>query len=268
MREFLLKYWNEYSLLLPKLGLRLLFAILIILAGKIISKAAEKMIQKAVKSSKMKIDETLGSVLHLAVNYGIVIIGAILILDNFGFNTTSLIALLGAAGVTIGLALRNTLSNIASGIILLFLRPFKIGDYIEFGPTSGTVKEIGLFASVIEAGGDGVYISVPNSNLWGPPVKNYTRSKRFRMDLPVTIPNDAPLDAAIALMEEIGQKEKRFLKSPPPQVFIRTGDENGITLVLRAWAPRDIFAKVSQDMPPIIKKRIEAAGLNSKAGAS
>jgi small conductance mechanosensitive channel len=241
---------------LPQFGLRLLFATLIILAGKLISKAVGKMIQKASKS-KMKLDETLGSVLHLVVKYGIIIVCAILILDNFGFNTTSLIALLGAAGVTIGLALRNTLSNIASGIILLFLRPFQIGDYIEFGASNGTVKAVGLFVTVIETS-DEVYVAVPNSNLWGPPVKNYSRSKRLRMDLQATIPNDAPLDAAIALMEEIGQKEKRFLKSPPPQVFIRSGNEKGVILVLRAWAPKEIFGKLSQDMTRVIKERVEA----------
>ena len=259
MQEYLLKYWNEYSILLPRFGLRLLFAVIIVLAGKIISKATGKMIEKAV-SSKLKIDPTLGSVMRLAVNYGIVIICVILILDNFGFNTTSLIALLGAAGVTIGLALQNTLSNVAAGVILLFLRPFRQGDFIEFGLFTGTVKEFGLFVTVIETG-DGVVISVPNSNLWGPPLRNYSRSKRRRMDLPVTIANDDPLDKAIALMEETGREEKRFLKFPAPQVLVQSVD-NKVTVILRAWAPSDAFEKINQDMKRIIREKSEGAGFN------
>ena len=179
MKEFLLKLWEEYSIVLLRIGRSIVIAVLIIVGARLIIKAADKLLTKAAQSSKIKIDHTLASALHLVIKYGLIIISALMILENFGFNTTSLIALLGTLGVTIGLSLKNTLSNIASGIILFVLRPFQQGDYIEFGATVGTVKGLDLFSTVIETS-DGVHITMPNSNLWGPPIKNYSRNKTRR----------------------------------------------------------------------------------------
>ena len=267
MNEFLAHYWNEYMHLLPGIGRSLLAAGLIILGGRFITAAIKKMIDRAVASSKVKIDETLGTIIRLAVNYAVVFICAIMILENFGFNTTSLIALLGAAGVTIGLALKDTLSNIASGIILLVLRPFKKGDFIEFGAISGLVKELGLFVTVMETV-DGVYISVPNSNLWGPPLRNFTRSKKRRMDVSINIQHSDDLEKAIAIMEEIGRGEKHLLHNPAPQVVIQPvpnmgGGKPVITIILRAWAHNDKFQKTNQDLIKEIRKRIEETDLRT-----
>jgi len=260
MKEFLLKYLDQYIHLLPGIGRSLLAAALILLGGRVLKKMAERMIKRAVDSSKIRIDETLGTVLRLVINYAVIFVCAIMILENFGFNTTSLIALLGAAGVAIGLALKDTLSNIASGIILLILRPFKKDDFIEFGAISGNVRELGLFVTVIETG-DGVFISVPNSNLWGPPLRNYSRSKKRRMDLSVNISNSEDLEKAVAMMEGISREEKRFLQTPAPQVVIQPvpdmggGGNPGVTVILRAWAPADQFGKINQELLRIIRDR-------------
>ena len=260
MKEFLLKYLDQYIHLLPGIGRSLLAAALILLGGRVLKKMAERMIKRAVDSSKIRIDETLGTVLRLVINYAVIFVCAIMILENFGFNTTSLIALLGAAGVAIGLALKDTLSNIASGIILLILRPFKKDDFIEFGAISGNVRELGLFVTVIETG-DGVFISVPNSNLWGPPLRNYSRSKKRRMDLSVNISNSEDLEKAVAMMEGISREEKRFLQTPAPQVVTQPvpdmggGGNPGVTVILRAWAPADQFGKINQELLRIIRDR-------------
>jgi small conductance mechanosensitive channel len=260
MQDFIVKYWNEYSHLLPGIGKSLLKAALIILVGKFITVAVGKMIDRAVASNKVKVDEQLGTILHVIVNYGALLVCAIMVLGIFGVNTAGLIAILGAAGVAIGLALKDTLGNIASGVVLLVLRPFGKGDMIEFGAVTGIVREPGLFVTVMETG-DGVYISVPNSNLWGPPLKNYSRNKKRRMDIQVMVSYNDSLEAAIAVLEKIAREEKRFLEAPPPQVVVQTVGEYGVTLILRAWATTDVFFQTNQDLIRIIKEKTEEAGL-------
>ena len=261
LEEIAESFWDQYSRLLRNIGHNLFTALLIILGGKLISLAARKIIKKAV-NGRFKMDEYLGFVLRLIINYGIIVVCAILILENFGLSATSLIALVGAAGVTMGLALRDTLSNAVSGIILLFLRPFRKDDLIEFGSTMGRVKEFGLFVTILETI-DGLYVSVPNSNLWGPPLKNYTRNDKRRMDLSIMISYDDPLDTAFAVMEKIGQEEPRILQDPPPQVIVQSVGEYGVTIMLRAWAPSDIFIKTTQDLTRVIKESFAEAGLHA-----
>jgi small conductance mechanosensitive channel len=128
--QFIIQLWENHGSNILDLGRRILFAALILIAGKVVISASRRIMQKAI-TGKFKADETLASVLRMAVHYGVIILCLIMILDLFGVNTTGLIALLGAAGVAVGFALKDTLGNIASGIIILFLRPFKKGDYIE-----------------------------------------------------------------------------------------------------------------------------------------
>ena len=220
MREMALNFWNLYSHVLPDLGRQLFTVVLIVMGGKFISLAAGRMINNAIKG-KLKMDDNLGRLLYMILNYGIIIVCAIMILEIFGFNPTSLIALVGTAGLAIGLALKDTLSNVASGVILIFLHPFYKGDFIEFGSTLGRVKELGLFVTILETP-DGIYISVPNSNLWGPPLKNYSRNEKRRMDLSIMISYDDPLDTAFGVMEKIAREEPRFLLDPAPQVVVQS----------------------------------------------
>jgi small conductance mechanosensitive channel len=110
--------------------------------------------------------------------------------------------------------------------------------------------------------GDGVYISVPNSNIWGPPLKNYSRNKKRRMDIQVMVSYNDSLETAIAVLEKIAREEKRFLETPPPQVVVQTVCEYGVTLILRAWATTDIFFQTNQDLIRMIKEKTEEAGLH------
>ena len=125
-------------------------------------------------------------ILCATASYAVYAIGLIILLDIFGVNTNSIIALLGAAGLAVWLALKDTLSNIAAGIMLLILWPFKVGHFIECGSFTGTVQEIGLFTTILE-NIEGLYLSMPNSVLWGAPIMNFTRNGKRRMDLVVGI---------------------------------------------------------------------------------
>jgi small conductance mechanosensitive channel len=259
MKELILELWAKHSGLVLGMGRRVLVAGIILVAGRLVILAVGKLIRRA-SAGKIKLDETLASVLRVVITYAVIIICVIMILDNFGFNTTILIALQGAAGVAVGLALKDTLSNIAAGIFLLFLRPFHKGDFIEFGAYMGTVKEMDLFATTLETG-DGVFISAPNSSLWGVPLKNYTRNKRRRMDLSVSIAYSDSIDTAFTVLRDIAASETRFLPHPPPQIMVQSLADSGVNIMLRAWAHTDVYWSVYWDQMRNIKEKIEAAGL-------
>jgi small conductance mechanosensitive channel len=252
-------FWNNYSGGILEFIRDIITAAVITLAGILISRTARRVIKRAA-SKDIKIDDTVALLLRHVARYGIFIICLIMILNTFGINTASLLAVLGAAGVAVGLALKDTLGNIAAGIILLVLGSYRRGDYIEFGAYSGTVKDINLFTTIMETP-DGIYVSAPNSSIWGTPLKNYTRNGRRRMDLPVSISYSDSLDAAFQVMREIIAAETRFLKDPEPQIVVQSYGDNSVTVLLRAWASLDVYWTIYWDVMRIVKEKIEKAGL-------
>jgi len=239
---------------------QLVTAAVIAVAGRIVASLAKRVVNRAV-NGRLKLDENLGSMLKIAVTYGVLIICAIMILDVFGINTASLIAVLGAAGVAVGLALKDTLSNIASGIILLLQRTYRKGDYIECGTVSGTVTAMDLFTTTLETP-DGVYISAPNSAIWGAPIRNYTRNGRRRIEFTLGIDYNDSIDAAFALMRSIAAGEPRFLADPAPQVLVQSLGDSAVNIVLRAWAANDVYWSLYFDQLRNIKEKADAAGLH------
>jgi small conductance mechanosensitive channel len=260
MDEKLLSLWANHSAGIIELGRDIIVSVIIVIAGVILTRAAVKLINKAVGGG-LHIDGMVTSLLRMAVRYGILIICVIMILNVFGINTTSLIAILGAAGVAVGLALKDTLGNIAAGIILLFLGSFRRGDYIEFGAYSGTVKEISLFTTTLETP-DGIYVSAPNSSIWGTPLKNYTRNGRRRMDLAVGISYSDSLDTAFGVLQEIIAAETRFMKDPAPQSLVQSLGDSSVNLLVRAWAPIDAYWSIYWFQMRNLKEKIEGAGLH------
>jgi small conductance mechanosensitive channel len=257
--EALIRFWETNSSSILGFGLKLLITVLIIIGGKIVTTIFKHMSQKAV-NGKLQADETLFSVLGKVVFIGVIIICLIMILDLYGVNTTGLITLLGAAGVAVGFALRDTLSNIASGIVILLLRPFKKGDFIECGSVMGAVREMGLFASILETP-DGVFIAAPTSSLWGVPLKNYSRNSKRRLDIPVTISYSDSIDTAFSVLREITGAERRFHKDPAPQVMVQSLGETGIGITLRAWVDGSNYWPVYWEQMKNIKEKIQEAGL-------
>ena len=259
LQDYIIRLWEKYGQGMLDLGRRILIALIIIIAGKIIISISRQIIRKAV-SGKFRIDETLASVLRMGIQYGVIILCLIMILDDFGINTTGLIALLGAAGVAIGFALKDMLGNIAAGIIILFLRPFKKGDYIECGSTAGIVMEMGLFSTILETP-DGVYISAPNSNLWGVPLKNFSHNEMRRLDIAITISYSDSIDAAFRVLREVISQEDRFLEEPPAQMMVQSLSETGVSITLRAWVKSGFYWRVYWDQMKNVKEKIQEAGL-------
>ncbi|MGO2234893.1 mechanosensitive ion channel protein [Marinomonas sp. UCMA 3892] len=259
MEELFVQFWQNHSNTIITLGYRIVLAIVILIASSFIAKAVRKAILNT-NSKLNKLDATLTPIFSTVASYAVYIIGGVFILDIFGVNTASLIALVGAAGLAIGLALKDTLSNIAAGIMLLILRPFKAGDFIEFGSTQGTVKEINLFTCVFETV-DGLYIASPNSVLWGNNIKNFTRNGKRRMDIVVGISYSDSIDVGLSVLRQVAEGESRLLVDPVPQAMVVSMMDSSVNIQLRAWAKTDDYWPTYWDLNKRVKESIEAAGL-------
>jgi len=232
----------------------------IIIIGIVLSRGLQKIIKQS-DSERIPAGGSVRPLLKAVVKYGIFIICIIMILNVFGINTTSLLAILGAAGIAIGLALKDTLGNIASGVMLLVMGTIRTGEFVEFGSYNGTVKEINLFTTVLETP-DGIYISAPNSCIWGTPIKNFTRNGKRRMELSIGIAYSDPIETAFKVMQDIINTESRFLTDPAPQIILQSIEENYVKITLRAWAPVDDYWLIYWDKTKMIKTKTEEAGLH------
>lgn len=207
------------------------------------------------------IDMTLAHFFANILRYAMLVLVFVTVLGQFGVQTASIIAALGAAGLAIGLALQGTLQNIAAGIMLLVLRPFRVGEYIETPEVSGTIVEIGLFATEMRSL-DGLYRLAPNSTLWNTPVTNYSRERTRRHDLQVGIGYDDDIDLAVRTMEELAAAEPRILAEPKPSVFIDSLGDSAVVVTLRYWVDTPDWWTTTRDMIKRVKLAFDAHGIS------
>ncbi|MDR2483981.1 MAG: mechanosensitive ion channel family protein [Treponema sp.] len=259
MSDRLINLAAAYQGELFSLGYRVIIAVIIIIAGKVLMGIAAKLL--TLSKGTFQADETLLSLLRVIIKYALIIVCLIMILNVFGINTTALVALLGTAGVAVGLALKDTLGNIASGVMLILLQSYHKGDFIEFGSFMGTVRNFDLFTTTLETP-DGVFISAPNSAIWAAPVKNYSKNTKRRMDLAIGISYYDSLDTAYRVMQEIVNAEPRFLTDPKPQIMIQSLGDSSVNILLRAWAPSDVYWEIYWKHVRLIKEKIQEAGLS------
>lgn len=179
-------------------------------------------------------DMTLRRFFSKIARYVVLGLVIVMVLGQFGIQTASVIAAIGAVGLAIGLALQGTLQNIAAGIMLLALRPLRIGEYVEVGSVTGTVEEIGLFATRLRAA-DGIYVLAPNSTLWTQPVKNFTRNGARRNDITVTVDNAEDIDKLQAKLTKLAESNPLVKNDPAPNTFIAELGESSMSVTLRYW---------------------------------
>jgi small conductance mechanosensitive channel len=239
---------------------RLIGALLLLIVGWWIAGRAESA-TAALLSRQSHIERTLCGVLASLVRYGILTLFAVAVLGQLGIQTTSIIAALGAVGLAIGLAMQGTLSNIAAGMMLLWLRPFRVGDYIDTGAVAGTVKDLGLFASELETF-DGIYQFVPNSELWNRRITNYTRRPTRMIDLPFNIAYGDDIAAGKDALLKLATADARTLSAPEPQLFVDQLGTYAVVLRLRVWTRTDTYWPLIRDLTEKGKLALEAAGLS------
>ena len=254
---------ETWDWLMPQIvdyGTNIIEAVLILVIGFWIAGRVAAWIRKSLDKTA-KIDATLKPLFASIARYIVIIITVIAILNQFGVQTASIIAILGAAGLAIGLSLQGTLQNIAAGIMLLILRPFKVGDFVDAGPVSATVDEIGLFTTQFTTV-DGIYISCPNGSLWNSKIVNYSRNDTRRMDLVIGISYDDDIGKAMDVLMGLMQSDERALKDPAPAVMVSNLGESSVDITMRVWAKGSDFWGLKADLTRNAKEAIEAAGMS------
>ncbi len=206
------------------------------------------------------IDVTLAHFFSQVVRYGVLVIVIVMVLGQFGVQTASILAALGAIGLAIGLALQGTLQNIAAGIMLLVLRPFRVGEAIETSDVNGTIVDIGLFATELRTY-DGLYRLAPNSTLWNVPITNYSRLKTRMHDFKVRIAYEDDIDKALGIMLDLVNKDRRVLKDPAPTAYVDTFGDSSVVLTLRYWANSDVWWNTTRDVTKGVKEAFDAQGI-------
>ncbi|MHA1165170.1 MAG: mechanosensitive ion channel family protein [Alphaproteobacteria bacterium] len=241
-------------------SLSLVSAIVILIAGIVLAGWVSRAISNRLESIK-RFDKTLIPVLAQIARYAILIFTFVLVLAEFGVQTASMIAVLGAAGLAIGLALQGTLQNVAAGMMLLFLRPFKVGDFISTAAGDGTVSEIGMFMTRMRTP-QGLFVAVPNSKIWSDSITNFSKLPTRRIDLVVGISYDDDIDKARKLILKLAQSEKRVLESPEPVVNVINLGDSSVDLELRAWTKRSDYWNVRWGLTRDVKYALDKAGIS------
>jgi small conductance mechanosensitive channel len=247
--------WTALAAFLPRLVSALaVLAIGYVIVGSI-AKGLRRLLQRA-----HHIDATLAPAIVATVRYTLLIIVFVAALSQLGVQTTSILAALGAVALAIGLALQGTLQNIAAGLMLLWLRPFRVGDYIENPSVAGTVEEIALFATQLRTW-DGIYKFVPNSSLWNTIVTNYTRNATRLIAIDFGIAYGDDITKGRQVLKQHAEAHPKVLKVPEVQVVPLSLADSSVVLQVRAWASTPEFWATRWDLTEGGKKALEAAGI-------
>lgn len=244
--------------LLTTFGLKLIAAILIFMIGRWVAKLLQSLMEKAMK--KAKVDPILIPFTSNLTYTAMLVFVLIAALGQLGVQTTSFITVLGAAGLAIGLALQGSLSNFASGVLMIIFRPFKNGDYIEAGGVSGVVKAIHIFTTTLTTP-DNKRVIVPNSKIMGDNITNYSAEGTRRIDLIASISYGDNIDTAKVALMDLLANDARVLKDPVPFVGVKAMAESSIDFTVRPWVKSEDYWAVFFDMNEAIKKRLADEGL-------
>ncbi len=250
---------EELIVLATTWGMDILIAALILIAGWMIGNGLSRSIL-AVR----RLDETLANFLAGIAKYAVFAVAVVTILGQFGVQTASLLAVLGAGALAIGLALQGTLSNVAAGVMLLFLRPFNVGDYITFGEIGGTVKNLGLFSTEL-ATADNVYISAPNSSIWGTTLLNYNRNPFRRQDILISTSFEDDIDKTFDALSAILKADPRIVHgtdSMKTEIMVDKISTNSVDIIIRFWAKSSDYWGLRWDITKAIKEKLASEGIS------
>lgn len=228
------------------------------LAVLVIGYYGSQFLKRVLKSVllKSKTDETVAKFLVDISYTALLTLVFIIALGTLGVETTSFIAVLGAATLAIGIALKDNLSNLSSGVILLLLRPFKIGDYIEAAGTAGTVKKISIFSTELKTP-DNVTIIVPNAGLVGGNIKNFSQEETRRIDLVIGVSYDDNLKEVRAELESIIKENEKILTEKEVTIAVSELADSSVNFVVRPWVKREDYWAVKFDLLETIKMRFD-----------
>jgi small conductance mechanosensitive channel len=238
-------------------GVRVVLALVVLVVGMMAAKWLRATLRKTL--TRANVDATLAPFLSGIAYYLAVTLVVVAVLGQFGVQTTSFIAVLGAAGFAVGLALQGTLGNFSAGVMVLVFRPFKVGDFIDAGGTAGTVQEIGLFSTVLHSA-DNVRIIVPNGQVYGQTIKNFSFNDNRRNDLVVGVSYTDDLNKAREVIERVLSNDPRVLSDPAPTVAVSELADSSVNFVVRPWCKKEDYWPLRFDLNKALKEQLEVAG--------
>jgi small conductance mechanosensitive channel len=240
-------------------GLKLLGSVVILLLGMWLSRRLSKTLDRAFERAHM--EATLRGFLRNIAYAAMLVIVIVAALQSLGVPTTSVMAVLGAAGLAIGLALKDSLSNIASGVMLIVQRPFHVGDFVQAAGLEGTVDQIRVFQTKLRTTDNRVVV-VPNSLITTAPIINFTANPQRRIDLAVGVGYEDDLKAARAVLLEVAAANPLVLAAPPPEALVTALGESSVNLELRAWVNTPDYGNARSELTAAIRDGLVERGLN------
>lgn len=253
--ETLGDYTDTFIPLVIEHALSLIGAILILIIGWIVANWAKRRVVRAAEKSA-RLDNTLVPIFGQTTKIIIFIVTLLAVLSQFGIETTSLIAVLGAAGLAVGLALQGTLGNIAAGMMLLILRPFKIGDIVDIDGMKGVVDEIGLFTTHMHSF-DNIGIILPNSQVWGNQIQNYSKFDVRRVDMEFGIGYQDDMNKAMELIHEVLSEDDRVLPDPEPLIAVSNLGDSSVSIRVRPWTEAENVWPLRYSITQKIKEKFD-----------
>ncbi len=245
-------------------ALNVLTALIVLAVGWFLAGFVSRQVRLLLPRTR-RVDNTIAPILSQIVRYAIIVITAVIVLGQFGVQTASILAVLGAVGLAIALALQGTLSNIAAGVMIIWLRPFSVGEYIDGEGIAGSVVEIGLFGTRLRTY-DGIFVFVPNSRLWNAKIVNYTRETNRMIETRVGIAYDADLAKARTALLAIAAADDRVLSEPEPFVFVANLGASSVDLVMRSWVKSSDWWRTNVDFQERAKLALDDAGVEIPYG--
>lgn len=240
-------------------GIKIILAVVIFIVGRWVAKALKNVIQKMM--AKQNVETTLASFicnLSYVILMTVVIIAA---LNQIGIQTASLIAIVGAAGLAIGLALQGSLANFAAGFLMLIFHPFKTGDYIEGAGTQGSVEEIHVFTTQLKTP-DNKTVIIPNAKIMGDIIVNFSAKDTRRVDLVIGVSYSDNLQKVKHVLEDVLSKDNRILKDPTPTIAVLELGDSSVNFAVRPWVKTADYWSVYFDLTEGIKKRFDDEGIS------
>lgn len=250
--DLAIKYGSEY-------GVKITVALIIFMIGKRIAKVISSLATKTMQKQEVDV-ELIGfvsSLLYWAL-FAIVIIAA---LGQLGIQTASFVAIIGAAGLAVGLALQGSLSNFAAGVLIILLRPIRVGEFVEMAGTSGTVNSIRIFTTELRTP-DNKAVTIPNARVLDSNIINYSSTGTRRVDMVVGIGYGDDIDHARNVIQNIIDADKRILKDPAPTVAVSQLADSSVNFIVRPWVGSDDYWGVHNDFTENVKKRFDAEGIS------
>ena len=240
---------------LPHLAGALAVLVIGVILARLLSKAADRALNRA-----DRLEPTVAKFLSNIIKYALWVVVAVTVLTQFGVQTTSIIAALGGLALAVGLALQGTLSNVAAGVMILLQRPFRVGEAITAGTVTGVVQGIGLFTTEILQH-DGLYVMVPNNELWNKPIINFSRMPTRRFELLIGIGYSDNIEQARKELLALAAGDDRVLAEPEPVVFVSALADSSVTIGMRVWCKTDDYLGLTWALTEAAKTRFAEVGI-------